>query len=477
MFGKIARFFGLNSSRDLPFQVRLTPGGGTASQLEGETMTLPTAGKIPKVSPSAPPPAIETPCNDNKLGFIHRIPVVKIGGQEIIAHELMLNNSSALLAGKTSEALNLMHDEFLLKSLSKLDLSELVCKKPAFIRLSPAGLMNPLLREFSPEHLILAFQPTLKNADILLARCRELKSYGYHFALDDFSYSPGLYPFLGLSDYLRFSISCDHIEDLRQKLDQIPRLSGKILIAKNIESPDHLQTAALLLFPYCQGNHFEFATSPEKAVSNGPRGRIIELMNLLGDGVNRQEIRDSVKRDSVLAGKILRYANAPASKPLPATRSLDATAGGLDQVDLYRWLGVLLFSMDSNALSPQQQSIFESALLRGRLTELFGCSSLQAEEGTKLFITGLFSQLGDVFNATMANALSHFSVSEPISRALLHRDGPYAPFLKLAIACEDHDQASIDHHAASSNIPPEQLNTLYAKAVVWTHELQQSAAS
>lgn len=225
-------------------------------------MTLPTATRIPKAGVPVRPltKSSENPCNYISLGFIRQEPVVARDSQEIIGHELMLNNSSELLVGNSSEAVNLIHDELLLKSLFNANLSEITDNTPVFIRLSPASLENPILEKLPPEHLILAIHPSLTKTDTLLTHCRELKSFGYHFALDDLNYSPGLYHLLGLADYLRFSINRDSAQNLNQRLDQIPRLSEKILVAKNINSPEQLQIAYQLPFLRYQGSYFGHAT-------------------------------------------------------------------------------------------------------------------------------------------------------------------------------------------------------------------------
>ncbi|MBU0593201.1 MAG: EAL domain-containing protein [Gammaproteobacteria bacterium] len=225
-------------------------------------MTVATGAKISQAEPTVHPltKPSENAFNFISPGFVRQEPVVARDSQEIIGHELMLNNSSELLAGNSNEAINLIHDELLLKSLLNTNLSEITDNAPVFIRLSPASLENPILKELPPEHLILAIHPSLTKTDTHLTHCRELKSFGYHFALDDLNYSPGLYHLLGLADYLRFSINRDSAQNLNQRLDQIPRLSEKILVAKNINSPEQLQIAYQLPFLRYQGSYFGHAT-------------------------------------------------------------------------------------------------------------------------------------------------------------------------------------------------------------------------
>ena len=54
-----------------------------------------------------------------------------------------------------------------------------------------------------------------------------------------------------------------------------------------------------------------------------------------------------------------------------------------------------------------------------------------------------FSLLDALLNIPMSQALASLNLPESINNALVHDDGPYAPYLDLATACERFDQDAI----------------------------------
>ncbi len=476
MFRKIAHFFGLDSSTVLHFRMSLSNAGGMASDLEGGILTLPTVGKIPENAQqtAALTKSRETPENYMDLGFIRREPIATCDKQEIIGYELMLNHSSELLGGRASPMLNRMHDELLLKSILALEISQLIGDELVFIHISPATLEHGLLMQFSGHNVVLAFRPEVENADRQITCCRELKSHGLRFSLDNFTYSHGLYPLLGMADFIRFDIHPHSQADLGPQLEAIPRLSEKTLIAKNVYTAEALRIATRLSFRHYQGSRLEHYTQDMEPLISRYRAEIIVLMNMLENRTEATEIEEALKQDSALALRILRQINSPANGLEQAVHSISEVLARFGHDALYRWLSLLLFCQDASPCH-HERTLLENALLRGRLTELFGQHKLPAEDKAGLFVSGIFSCLDTLFVMPLEKALSHFSISPSMGKALLRRDGPYAPFLKLAIACVEHDQPSIEHHARISGISIEQVNTIYVKALVWAHELQQEA--
>ncbi|MDP2963388.1 MAG: HDOD domain-containing protein [Sulfurimicrobium sp.] len=436
-------------------------------------MTLPTVSKIPDAAQKTAPRTNSREKLDH-LGFVRREPILTRDSQEIIGYELMLNHSSELLGGKASPMLNRMHDELLLKSILALEISQLIGDTLVFIHISPATLEHALILQLTGHKVVLAFRPEAENADRQIARCRELKTYGFRFSLDNFTCSPGLYPLLGIVDFIRFDIPSQNQTDLGPQLEAIPRLSEKTLIAKNVYTAESLKNATRLSFHHYQGNRLDHSTQDTEPLISRYRAEIIVLMNMLVNRAETTEIEDVLQQDSALALRILRHINSPANGLEQEAHSFSEALARFGYDTLHRWLSLLLFCQEASPCH-LERSLQENALLRGRLTELFGQRKLPVEDRAGLFVSGIFSCLDTLFGMPLDKALSHFSLSPSMGQALLRRDGPYAPFLKLAIACVDHDQPSIEHHAKMTGIGIEQANTIYVKALVWTHELQQKA--
>lgn len=478
MLRKLFNFFAGSAATPPPFRQQLYVAGAACLSPDEGIRTYSTTFKAPHPTPrimgftcfSAAEPE-QTKPDTLQFGFIRREAIFSHQAQRAIGHELMLNNSSELLGGSVSPMLRRMHDELLLKSILTLDRLQLPGDDLVFISLSPGSLEHELLPRLPSRNVVLAFRPELENADKLIERCRELRAHGFRFALDNFTYSAGFYPLLSLVDYVRFDISSNSILELEPQLERIPRLAEKTLIAKNVHTPEIQKIASRLSFRHYQGSHFDHAAPGAEPSISRQRAKIIVLMNMLKNHAESSEIEDTMRQDATLSRQLLRYMNSPANGLAQEVLTISGALQTPGHDALYRWLALLLFCQKGPEHS-HNHTLLENALLRGRLTELFGQRNRSATEKIELFVTGMFSRLDLLFNMPLEIGLNYFSLGAPVGQALLERDGPYAPFLKLAIACENHDQPSIEHHAEMAGISIEQVNTAYVKALVWTHEIE-----
>lgn len=403
------------------------------------------------------------------LGFLCREPVYSLQEERVIGHELRLNNSSQLLAGNTSVTLRAMHDELLLKSILSLNTAQLAHGALIFVRLSSAALNNPMVEQLPPHNVVLAVQPGHENIGILTARCVALREQGFHIALDDIHYSQGLNPLLDIADYLRFNIEGSR-EELAERLEQLPSIGGKTLIAIGANDADTLRVTAKLGFSCYQDRRLEHRFAEDEGKIRWQRARTMLLMNLVTSNARAAQIESALKEEGALVFRILRYMNSPANGLLREVHSISEILETHGHDEFYRCLSLMLFHPDDGAQG-KPQGLRKNALLRGRLTELIGQHHLPAREKVALFVTGMFSHLEQLFSMPLASALSHFSLSVPQEQALLQADGPYAPFLKLAIACENRDQSTIESLACACGITSERASALHAKALLWAHEV------
>ena len=72
----------------------------------------------------------------------------------------------------------------------------------------------------------------------------------------------------------------------------------------------------------------------------------------------------------------------------------------------------------------------------------------------------------------MEQALADLNLPDPVTAALLRREGPYAPYLELAIACENYDQEAIERIAAEHQLDAEAVNLAHVNALIWSEGLE-----
>ena len=88
-----------------------------------------------------------------------------------------------------------------------------------------------------------------------------------------------------------------------------------------------------------------------------------------------------------------------------------------------------------------------------------------------LFIAGMFSLLDALLNIPMTQALANLNLPDSVANALVHGDGPYAPYLQLAIACEHFDQEAIANLAANIDADADAVNLAHVNALIWSESV------
>ena len=197
-------------------------------------------------------------------------------------------------------------------------------------------------------------------------------------------------------------------------------------------------------------------------------------MNQVRRNAEISEIAALFRQDPVLSYKILRYINSPAGGLSKPAATLEQALLILGQQQLYRWLTLLLFV--SGNVEELDAALMENALVRARLTELLGTEKMGAAQKEDLFVTGMFSLLDVLLRVPMDQTLENLKLPEKVTQALIAREGPLAPYLELAIACEEFDAKKIAHLSSLLDLDVDRVNINHIDALVWAQNLDAGPA-
>lgn len=134
-----------------------------------------------------------------------------------------------------------------------------------------------------------------------------------------------------------------------------------------------------------------------------------------------------------------------------------------------RWLSLLLISPNNNSELPN--ALFKTALARARMAELLAENRLNESEKDQVFMAGMFSLLDAAFSMPLDQLLNSMNLPDAVSRALLTRSGPIAPFLMLSEAAEKTDIDQITVLASKLDLSIEQISHAHMEALTWAEGL------
>jgi EAL and modified HD-GYP domain-containing signal transduction protein len=396
--------------------------------------------------------------------FITRQPVLD-GEYRVVGYELKINERSLLPVLPGASTLQQVQDEALLVSVVDLDYQHALGNRLTLLNLMPTSLDNPLVEKLPRENAILAVHAT--DADpALLARCQALSRLGYALALDEADQLPGLAPLARQSRYLRLEVSDHELAALCDRVTVLRQLGGRQLIARNVGTEESYAVCRKLGFDLYQGYFFTQLRPSEPQGLDMSRLRIMELLNLVMSHAEFPAIEAQFRLDAGLTYKLLRYINSPGVGLRYPVRSIGHVLILLGHDQLYRWLTLLLFT--HGRPDPRSQTLLRNALVRARFTEILGEGRMEPGLYGGLFITGILSMLEALLNCPMGQAIASLKLAPPIVEALLDGEGPYAPYLHLATACENQDPSPIGALSADLGLSPEEVNLAHIKALIWS---------
>lgn len=384
---------------------------------------------------------------------------------QVVGYELKLWNRDPTQAGGPDDQSVQLQDEMLLVSVIDLDYQEALGNQLTFISLSPATLDNPLLQRLPRDKVVISLRLPADADEHLLERCRELAEQGFQFAFDDLDRQHGLEPFLKICRYAGIDTRGIDALTLSDRVAKILDAGVPALIAKNIESEEAFEAYRRLAFSVFQGHYFTRTQTDGTRRIDSSRLRVMELLNMVKCRAELSELEAKVKLDPGLVYKLLRYINSPANGFRQSIQSINNALMLIGYDQLYRWLTLLLFT--SGEPDARRQALLKNALVRARFAETLGQGKLDPADQSGLFIVGIFSLLDVLLNVPMIQAIAGLSLPKPFVDVLLHQEGIYAPYLKLAIACEGFDQEAIAGLAAACGLTAYEVNLAHVKALIW----------
>lgn len=405
--------------------------------------------------------------------FLGRQPILNFSG-EIVAYEMRIKKA-APPPGDGAKLLQQMMDEMLLSSMEDLNVQKLRGEKQIFATISAPSLHTEFLDRIDGEGIVLMFSPPEEGPlDTLIARCQELHELGYRLGLQQLKYREALDELLPLVDYIRIDPTLFNAMQLGEWVVQLRSHGDFELIANPVESEELFAVCRKLKLDLCQGYYFSKPMPVRAAKVDSQRLRVMQLLNLTMNHADMADLEKQFKPDPVLSYKLLRFINSPATGLLQPVRSVNHALVVLGYDPLYRWLTLLLFA--SGEPDHRTLALMKNALVRARLTELLGQKKLKPNEQDSLFITGIFSLIDALLNMPMETALASLKLPPAIEAALTKREGIYAPYLDLAIACEEAEEQVIATYAAVSGISSEEINLAHVQALIWAEEVDLGKA-
>ena len=357
-----------------------------------------------------------------------------------------------------------------LELIQELGTTTLSGGKPIFVSLNNISIFSSLESECkNTNHApILLIDQTFPPVSMYTDRIRELREFGYHFAIrnlpvhcyEDYA------PILSQMDYIL--IDCQKIDAVKasfyfRKLypdicicaSNIPDMEtfGKLSPAETIS----LFEGTFFRMPVTRGEH---KVSPLKI-------NYISLLNLIEeDDFDLTKAADIISQDTALIISLLRLANTRSFNS--EITSVRVAVSMLGQKDLTRWIQTTVIE---KLCSDKPNELMRLSLLRAKFAENLAPVFGMAMRSQELFLTGLFSILDIILDCSMVEALSMVRVSGKIRAALLERTGSLAEVLHFIVKYESAEWQEVSRQLVLKNIEIPDVSHAWVSSLQWYAKL------
>lgn len=340
-----------------------------------------------------------------------------------------------------------------------------------FFSLNPDWLRRGLPGlPFPANQVVFILQPAQALDSDLMARCEEIKTKGFRFAVVS---DTGTLLNHGEIANIAVLPAAEAREKIPAAVWHKLEQSDIKLFVTGINSRE--------LFKWCASKRLAFHTfasldgfrDPQDHPQGSSRPTLMKLLTLVSQDAETHEIELALRQEPRLSFNLLRLVNSASMGMHTKVTSFSHALTILGRRQLQRWLQLLVFAHQKEGENGPC-ILMHRAAARGRLMELLAKSAVQSpspEFQEQAFMVGIFSLLDILMNMPMDEILKVLLLTDTLDAALSRREGVLGDMLKLVESAENQDFDSATQQMSKLKISPEAFCLAQAAALNWTHQI------
>ncbi len=353
-----------------------------------------------------------------------------------------------------------------------IGMDSLVGGKKSFINFTESLLVQKYPLMLPKDATVIEILENVNPTPELVAACNEMAQKGYHFALDDFTYTPALQPLIELAKIIKFDFRLSSMDDIQSYLKQIQQRDHMVLLAEKVETYEEFSQAVDMGFNLFQGFFF---CKPELVTGKEIPGSQLALLQILAE-VNQpefdnQRLESLIAPDVSLSYKLLRYINSAFFAKAQRISSIQQALVYMGAAEIRRFVSLVAMS---NLSKGKPGELLRAACIRGKFCELIGGLAKASVKPAELFTLGMFSLIDAILDQPMDKVMKQLPLETDIHSALVQRKGRLSGYLFLVETYEKAQWVQMQKICSVMKIPEEKLPALYREACEWSNILANS---
>ncbi|MBR0090547.1 MAG: HDOD domain-containing protein [Lachnospiraceae bacterium] len=337
--------------------------------------------------------------------------------------------------------------------------------KEIFVELNRIALYADIEKTCNAPHerIVLVINESVGPEDDNVLRLRALKAEGFRLAIQGLQ-SPrfeAFKPILQEMDYIMLDLKQVAIKKAKLYFNQMHPQAK--LCAVHVDSiDDYKELSAEGRFDLYEGHFFRMPVRESDTDISPMKANYLNLLNTVNEpDYDLTDAADVIGHDTALIMSLLGTVNRLVPEEVTGVRQAAALLG---QTELKKWINT---SVSKELCADKPNEIMRMSLIRAGFSENLAEQFKLAQMKDELFLMGLFSAVDIMLDMPMEDALGMVHLSEPIERALLHREGPMAPVLETVLAYEAADWQELARILMINNADAKKLYSSYLETLKW----------
>lgn len=406
--------------------------------------------------------------------FIARQSIKNAETSEIIGYELMIQSDEESLYNSSTDsaAANAM-TAFLTENSNRIFSDSRI-----FMTFTPALLFRNTPKIFDKEKIVIQIEDNVIIHPLATILIEKYKAEGYHFAINDFQFTPKYFSMLEYVEFIKVDITGREDDKQRRTLENVVEMShgfGKEFIATGVNTAEAYALARQLKVDYVEGAYI----SDQKTIKVGKmeylQGNLYQLiMEVTKDEPDMERMEMIISRDTALTYALLKMANSTYFSAHHRTASVRQAIMRVGISQLKQWVYLLSFKEGETS----SEEILKVSFMRANFASELAKKIKEFPIGpADAYLMGMFSTLECLIDAPMEEILKEIPISEEVKRALILKEGEAGKLYELILCYEKADWSAIKILSEELGLQTNLMAQIYMECVEEVNEIWANMVS
>lgn len=338
--------------------------------------------------------------------------------------------------------------------------------KKTFMTFTPTLLFRNTPKIFDKDKVVIQIGDNIvihSLAAILISKYRE---EGYHFAINDFQFTPKYFSMLEYVDYIKLDISAGMDDTQKRSIANVVDMAHgfqKKFIATGVNSKEAYDCAIELNADFVEGSYISGATVTKTNKMDFMQGNLYQLIiEITKDEPDVEVLEETISRDAALTYALLRMANSAYFAVHHETTSVRQALVRVGISQLKQWIYLLSFEDKENSSEELLKTSFMRANFAAALVKKLKNFVINTSDA---YLMGMFSTLEYMIDAPMVEILEDIPIVEEVKTALVMKEGAAGRLYELILCYEKADWAAIKEIADELGLKTNEMAQIYMDCV------------